>query len=165
MCINATESWFGVDRSGTFFISICPSTKDILLCFSFSIVNDLLACWSRKLENYGWLLNCLSCCKLLIVSKNETNLTSDVVFKLQCGFCNESYYRECVRHLTVKMSEHIGVSNLPKSKWIFCYFVICNCVSTTVHDNGTAQYTFFLIMRFNITIVTNCDSLIVTLLS
>ena len=116
MCINATESWFGVDRSGTFFISICPSTKDILLCFSFSIVNDLLACWSRKLENCGWLLNCLSCRKLLIVSKNETNLTSDVVFKLQCGFCNESYYCECVRHLTVKMSEHIGVSNLPKSK-------------------------------------------------
>ena len=54
--------------------------------------------------------------KLLIVSKNEANLTSDIVFKLQCGFCNESYYRKCVRHLTVKMSEHIGVSNLPKSK-------------------------------------------------
>ena len=34
-------------------------------------------------------------------------------------------------------------------------------MSTIVYVNGTAKFTFFFAMRFNITIVTNCDSLIV----
>ena len=36
-------------------------------------------------------------------------------------------------------------------------------MSTTVRVNSTVQFTFFLIMRFNITIVTSCDSLILML--
>ena len=31
------------------------------------------------------------------------DLTSGVVYKFQCGLCNESYYGECVRHLTVRL--------------------------------------------------------------
>ena len=34
-------------------------------------------------------------------------------------------------------------------------------MSTTVYDDGAAQFTFFLIKRLNITTVTSCDSLIV----
>ena len=31
-------------------------------------------------------------------------------------------------------------------------------MSTTVRVNGTVQFTFFLVMTLNITIVTSCDS-------
>ena len=66
----------------------------------------------------------LNCCKLQIVFKSKKKLakpfrfkdripkepTSGVVYKFQCGFCNESYYGECVRHLNVRIGEHIGIS-------------------------------------------------------
>ena len=59
-------------------------------------------------------------------------LTSGVVYKLQCGFCNESYYGECEIHLNVRIAKHIGISPLTKKKVkskgtavsINCYFVI-----------------------------------------
>ena len=44
----------------------------------------------------------------------------------------------------------------------FYYLVMCKCMSTTVHGNGTVQFSFF-IMRLNITIITSCDSLIIIL--
>ena len=43
-------------------------------------------------------------------------LTSGVVYKFHCGLCNESYYGECVRHLNVRIGEHIGISPLTKTK-------------------------------------------------
>ena len=43
-------------------------------------------------------------------------LTSGVVYKFQCGLCNESYYGECVRHLNVRIGEHIGISLLTRKK-------------------------------------------------
>ena len=33
-----------------------------------------------------------------------------VIYKFQCGLCNESYYGESMRHLDIKPGEHIGVS-------------------------------------------------------
>ena len=65
----------------------------------------------------------LNCCKLQIVFKSQNKLakafrfkdripkelTSDVFHKFQCGLCNESYYGECVRHLNVRIGEHIGI--------------------------------------------------------
>ena len=71
--------------------------------------------------------NVLNCCKLF---KNKTRLgnnfrfkdeipkdfTSGVVYKFQCGLCNESYHGECVRHLNVKIGEHIGALPLPKKQ-------------------------------------------------
>ena len=39
-------------------------------------------------------------------------LTSGVVYKFLCGLCNESCYGECVRHLNVRLGEHIGISSL-----------------------------------------------------
>ena len=44
------------------------------------------------------------------------DLTSSVVYKFQCGLCNESYYVACVRHLNVRIGEHIGISPLTKKQ-------------------------------------------------
>ena len=43
-------------------------------------------------------------------------LTSGVVYKFQCELCNESYYGQCVRHLNVRIEEHIGISPLTEKK-------------------------------------------------
>ena len=77
-----------------------------------------------------FLKGILSSCKLWIVFKSQNKLakpfrfkdripkelTSDVVYKFQCGLCNESYYGECVRHLNVRVGEHIRISPLTKKK-------------------------------------------------
>ena len=42
---------------------------------------------------------------------------------------------------------------------------MCKLMSTTARVNGTAQFTFFLVMRLNITIVMSCDSLIAILVT
>ena len=46
-----------------------------------------------------------------------------------------------------------------------CYFAIFKCMGTTVHDNATVQFIFFLSMRLNMAIVTSYDLLTVTLAS
>ena len=70
----------------------------------------------------------LNCCKLEIVFKTRLsnyfrykdpipkNLISGVVYKFQCGLCNESYYGESIRHLDIRSGEHIGVSPLTGKK-------------------------------------------------
>ena len=76
------------------------------------------------------LKNTLNCCKLQIVFKNKTrlgnnfhfkdqipkDLTSGVIYKFQCGLCNESYYGEYMRHLNVRIGEHIGISQLARKQ-------------------------------------------------
>ena len=168
------------------------------------------------------------------------------LLKFQCGLCNESCNGACVRHLNVRIGEHIGIPLLTKKQvklknssvadhllfcnhsasydgfsilalenkkfllelkkslsiirdqpflnrnityfigpskkifvrilfvfnscynifieWTFYYFLISKCLSTTVRVSGSVQFTFFLVMRLNITTVTSCDSLIVILL-
>ena len=65
-----------------------------------------------------------------IVFKNKTRLgnnfhfkdripkdfTFKVVYKFQCGLWNESYYGGCVRHLTVRIGEHIGIPPFTKKQ-------------------------------------------------
>ena len=48
---------------------------------------------------------------------------------------------------------------------LFYYFVTCKRMSITARVNGIVQFTFFLIIRFRITIITSCDSLIVILVT
>ena len=69
-------------------------------------------------------------CKLQIAFKNKTrlgnnfhfknqipkDLTSGVAYKFQCGLCNKSYYDECMRHLNVRIGEHIGLSPLTRKQ-------------------------------------------------
>ena len=41
----------------------------------------------------------------------------------------------------------------------------CKCMNTTAPVNGTIQFTFFLVMRLNITPDWGCDLLIVILVA
>ena len=50
-------------------------------------------------------------------------------------------------------------------EWTFYYFVIRKCLNPNVRVNGTVQFTFFLVIRLNITIATTCDSLFVILVT
>ena len=43
-------------------------------------------------------------------------LTSGVVYKFQRELNNQSYYNECVKHLNVRICEHIDKSPLTKNK-------------------------------------------------
>ena len=104
------------------------------------------------------LKNILNCYKLQIVLKNNTrvgnsfhfkdripkDLTSDVVHKLQCRPCNESYYGKCVRHLSVRLGEHIGISPLtkkqvkPKNSSVADHLLLCKH-SVSYSDFSTAM--------------------------
>ena len=59
-------------------------------------------------------------------------LISGVVYKFQCGLCNESYYAECVRHLNVRIGKHIRISPLtakkikPKGSAVSDHLLLCN---------------------------------------
>ena len=88
----------------------------------------------------------LNCCKVHTAFKSQNKLakafrfkdrilrerTSGVVDKFQCGLCNESYYGECVRHLNVRIGEHIGISPLtrkkvkPKGSVVSDHLLLCN---------------------------------------
>ena len=71
----------------------------------------------------------LNFCKLQVIFKSQNKLckifcfkdpvpqilTSDMVYKFQCGLCNESYYGECVRYLAVS-GEHIGILPLSNKR-------------------------------------------------
>ena len=88
----------------------------------------------------------LNCCKLEIVFKSPTRISNSfcykdsipkdlicgVVYKFQCGLCNESYYVESIRHLDIRSGEHIGVSTLnrknvkPNNSVICDHLLHCN---------------------------------------
>ena len=97
-----------------------------------------------KLKNS--LRGILNCCKLQIVFKSQNKLakefrfkdripkelTSGFIYKFQCELCNGSYYGECVRHLNVRIEEHIGISPLtkkkvkPKGSAVSDHLLLCN---------------------------------------
>ena len=59
-------------------------------------------------------------------------LTSGVVYKFQCGLCNESYHGEYVTHHNVGIGEHIRISSLtkkkvkPKDSAVSNHLLLCN---------------------------------------
>ena len=60
------------------------------------------------------------------------DLALGVVYKCQCGLCNESYYGECMRRLNVRTGEHISISLLtrkqvkPKNSSVADQLLLCN---------------------------------------
>ena len=42
------------------------------------------------------------------------DLSSGAIYLFQCGLCNEPYYAEWIRHLNVRIGEHIGISPIAK---------------------------------------------------
>ena len=118
----------------------------------------------------------LNCCKLEIVFKCQTKLShsfrykdpipkdliSGVVYKFQCGLCNESYYGESIRHLDIRSGEHIGVSPLtgkkvkPSNNSAICdHLLHCNFLpsfdnfSVLAHENKK----YLLEIEFNLEII------------
>ena len=81
-------------------------------------------------NSYQALKGVLNCCKLEIVFKCQTRLSnsfrykepipkdliSGVVYKFQCGLCNESYYGESMRHLDIRSGKHTGAPPLTGKK-------------------------------------------------
>ena len=92
-----------------------------------------------------------NCCKLQVIFKsknklcNNLSLTSGVVYKFQCGLCNESYYGECVRHLAVRSGEHIGISLLtnkrvqPRKDSAVCHHLL-NCYYSPTFEDFSVLY-------------------------
>ena len=75
------------------------------------------------------------------------DLTSGVVYRFQCGLCNESYYGEYMRHLNVRIGEHIGISPLtrkqvkPKNSSAADHLLLCN--------HSASYDDFSILMREN----------------
>ena len=67
------------------------------------------------------------------------DLTLGVIYEFRCRLCNESYYGECVRHLNVKIGEHICISPLtkkqvkPKNSSVADHVLFCNLSAS--YDN------------------------------
>ena len=105
--------------------------------------------------------NFLNCCKVQIVFKNKTrlsnifhfkdpipnDLTSGVIYRFQCGLCNESCYGEFVRNLNVRIGEHIVISPLikkqvkSKNSSVALHLLFCN--------HSTSCDDFSILMREN----------------
>ena len=75
------------------------------------------------------------------------NLTSGAVYKFQCGLYNESYYRECVRHLNARIGKHIRISalvkkkNKPEGRVVSDYLLLC--------DHSPSFETFSVLTKDN----------------
>ena len=109
----------------------------------------------------------LNCCKLQIVFKSQNKLakafhfkdripkelTPGVVYKFQCGFCNECYYGERVRDLNVRIEEHMGISPLTKKKVkpmgnaVSDHFLLCN---HSPSREDLHRYTYLTKYRFTL---------------
>ena len=99
-----------------------------------------------RTKSRKFLKDILNWCKLQILFKSQNKLAktfrfkdcipkqlaSSVIYKFQCGLCNESYYGECIRHLDVRIGEHIRISlstkkkAKPKGSAVSDYLLLCN---------------------------------------
>ena len=102
----------------------------------------------------------LNCCKLETTFKCQTRLSSSfyykdpipkdlipgVVYKFQCGLCNESYYGKSIRHLDIRSSEHIDVAPLTGKKIkLSNSSVVCDHL---FHCNFLASFDNFSILAY-----------------
>ena len=130
----------------------------------------------------------LNCCKLETAFKCRTRLSnsfrykdpipkdliSGVVYKFQCGVCNDSYYGESVRHLDIKSGECIGASPFtvrkvkPSNNSAICdHLLHCNFLpsfdnfSVLAHENKKYLLEIkesLLIMRYKTSLNRNINS-------
>ena len=92
-----------------------------------------------------------------LIMRDEPSLNKNITSTpLQYTYSTDLSYKIFVRILFL-----FNICYVVLIDWTFHYCVICKCVNTTVRDNGTVQFTFFLLMRLNITIVRSCDLLVV----
>ena len=100
----------------------------------------------------------LNCCKLEIIFKYQARLSnsfrykdpipkdliSGLVYKFQCGLCNECYYGESIRHLDIRSGEHIGVSPLTGKK-VKLSHAICDHL---LHCNFLPSFHNFSVLAY-----------------
>ena len=74
----------------------------------------------------------------------EKKVNLKMVYKFQCGLCNESYYGECVRHLAVRSAEVFGISSLtnkkvqPRKDSAVCHHLL-NCNYSPTFEDFSVQ--------------------------
>ena len=100
--------------------------KRLLLVLSYLAIISL----QTRIKLKQALKGILNYCELEIVFKCQAKLSnsfrykdpitkdfiSGVVYKFQCGLCNESYYVESIRHLDMRSVERMGASPLTGKK-------------------------------------------------
>ena len=80
-----------------------------------------------------------------------SDLVSGIVWKYTCGRCNSAYYGETVRHLKVRLGEHIRISPLTfkktkpsKESAIHDHLLNCNNIPSfeefTILTNGNNKF-------------------------
>ena len=95
------------------------------------------------------------------------DLISCVIYKFQYGLCNEPYYGKCVRHVNIRIGEHIGISSLtkkqskPKNNSVVNHLLFCN--HSASHDHFSIlpceKKTFLLELKESLLIMRNKPSL------
>ena len=62
----------------------------------------------------------------------RSKIFGNLILEFQCGLYNESYHGECMRHLNVRIGEHIGIPPLtrkqvkPKNSFVADHLLLCN---------------------------------------
>ena len=120
---------------------------DHLILYNHSASYDNFSIVAR--ENKKFLLEFK---ESLLIMRNKT---SGTLHRHHCTYSAGPNNKIFVRILFVLI-----VATLFLLNGLFYYFVMFKCMSTTVRVNGTVRFTFFLIMRLKITII-SCDLLIV----
>ena len=133
--------------------------KGVLICYQLEIV---FKCQTRLSNSFRYK------------DPIPKDLISGVVYKVQCGLYNESYYGESIRHLDIRSGEYIGVSPVTGKKVkpsnnsaIFDHLLHCNFLpssdnfSVLAHENK--KYLFeikerLLIMREKTSLNRNINS-------
>ena len=99
--------------------------------------------------------------------KISKDLSPGVIYEFQCGLCNEFYYGEYMRHLNVRIGEHIGISPLaikrvkPKNSSVPDHLLFSN---TSASDDDFSiltheSRTFLLELKESLLIMANKTSL------
>ena len=120
-----------IDRLTRTFLSKVFQVKNVVstvpkqeLCIFLPFLGPQSLRLRSRLQNY--VNSCLPTCDLRIVFKCETRLSSFfrykdrvkkalrsmVVYRFKCDGCNSVYIGKSIRHLSVRVAEHVGVSAL-----------------------------------------------------
>ena len=140
-----------------------PLTRKQFRPKNSSVADNLLLCnHSASYDDFSILTHekkmfLLELKESLLIMRDKPSLNRNIT-RHHCTYSTDPSNKIFVRDLFVLIVVMLFLLNRH-----FYYLFMCKCKGTTVRVNSTVQLTFFLIMRFNITIITSCDSLNVIL--
>ena len=132
-------------------VTLTAKKKDLVIVLPFlgKLSFDLKTCLKKKSISKN-----LPFCKIRVIFKSSTHISnffqfkdkmhyclySNIIYKFLCGRCNVTYYDKTCQHLSIRVSEHLGVSPLngkkSKSKKyaaVKYHTLFCNHIVST-HD-------------------------------